>query len=134
MTRIEILAELREIESQLTEEERKESIKNSKRIKFKFLFFKYLTINLTFISIMLFLTTIFSYNYFGLNLLFIAVPLIFSCSYLKEKTKEYHEYFKINTMTDEEKVDFLEQAYEFMEMTKYLSDEESFEVLKEIRK
>jgi hypothetical protein len=134
MTRIEILAELREIESQLTEEERKESIKNSKRIKFKFLFFKYLTINLTFISIMLFLTTIFSYNYFGLNLLFIAVPLIISCSYLKEKTKEYHEYFKINTMTDEEKVDFLEQAYEFIEMTKDLSDEESFEVLKEIRK
>lgn len=37
-------------------------------------------------------------------------------------------------MTDEEKVDFLEQAYEFIEMTKDLSDEESFEVLKKIRK
>ena len=134
MTRIEILAELREIESQLTKEEIEQSIKNSKRIKFKFLFFKYLTINLTFISIMLFLTTIFSYYYFGLNLLFIAVPLIISCSYFKEKTKEYHEYYKINTMTDEEKVDFLEQAYEFIEMTKDLSDEESFEVLKKIRK
>jgi hypothetical protein len=83
---------------------------------------------------MLFLTTIFSYNYFELNLLFVAAPLIVFSFYFKGKTKEYHEYFKINTMTDEERIDFLEQAYEFMEMTKDLSDEESFEVLKEIRK